>query len=75
MYLPYREAFGLKSVRALPNVSRTNSEAGTWEASLDPFLPGLLTLSSRIDLIARRRLSDFPLPVSPLELRYERDEM
>ena len=71
MYLPKREALGLKSVRAFPNVSRTNSEAGSWAASFEPFFPGLLTLSSRRDLIARRRFSDFPLPVSPLEDKME----
>ena len=66
VYLPKRDAFGLKRVRAFPNDSRTNSAAGIWCESLDPFLPGLLTLSSRMDLMASLRLSDFPLPVSPL---------
>ena len=54
-------------MRAFPNVSKTNSEAGSWAASFDPFFPGLLTLSSSNDLMASRRFSDFPLPVSPLE--------
>ena len=67
VYLPKREALGLKSVRAFPNVSNTNSEAGSWVANFDPFFPGLLTLSSSSDLIASRRFSDFPLPVSPLK--------
>ena len=38
---------------AFPNVSMTNSAVGTWLASLDPFLPGLETESSRSDLMAR----------------------
>jgi hypothetical protein len=67
VYFPKREALGLKRVRALPKDSMTNSAAGTWEASLEPFFPGLLTLSSSRVLMARRRFSDFPLPDSPLE--------
>ena len=67
MYFPKRDALGLKSVRALPNVSSTNSAAGIWDASLEPFLPGLLTESSMIDLMASRLFSDFPLAVSPLQ--------
>ena len=29
VYFPKREALGLKSVQAFPNVSKTNSEAGS----------------------------------------------
>ena len=54
---------GIKSVRALPNVSKVNSEAGSWIANFEQFPPGLLMLSSRSDLIAIQWLSDFPLPV------------
>ena len=43
-----------------------NSADGICVASLAPFLPGLLTLSSMTLLRARRRFSDFPLLVSPL---------
>jgi len=57
-----REVLGLKSVRAFSNVSKTNSEAGSWVANFEPFLPGLLTLSS---------FSDFPLLVSSLEKKME----
>lgn len=66
MYFPKRDAFGLKSVRALPKDSRTNSAEGIWVVSFEPFLPGALTLSSMSDLIANLLFSDFPLPVSPL---------
>ena len=54
---------GIKSVRALPNVSKVNSEAGSWIPNFEHFPPGLLTMSSRSDLIAIQQLSDFPLPV------------
>ena len=57
VYFPKREAFKLKSVRAFPNVSMMNFAVGTWLVSLDPFLPGLETESSRSDLMARRRFS------------------
>ena len=67
MYLPKREALELKRVRALPKLSSTNSAAGIWVTNLEPFLPGLLTLSSSKVLIANRLFSDLPLPVSPLE--------
>ena len=43
--------------------------------NLEPFLPGLLTLSSSKVLIASRLLSDLPLPDSPLELGDETDQV
>ena len=42
--------------------------------NLDPFLPGLLTLSSSRVLIASRLLSDLPLPDSPLKPGDETDQ-
>lgn len=72
MYFPKREALELKSVRALPKLSSTNSAAGIWVINLEPFLPGLLTLSSSKVLIANRLFSDLPLPVSPLEIGDEK---
>ena len=75
MYFPKREALALKRVRALPKLSSTNSAAGIWVINLEPFLPGLLTLSSSKVLIASRLFSDLPLPDSPLESGNETDRV
>ena len=42
-------------------------------ANLEPFLPGLLTVSSSKVPIATQLFSDLPLPGSPLESRDETD--
>ena len=51
---------------------RTNSAAEIRVASLEPFLPGLLTLSSMIDLMANQRFSALPLSASLLRYRVSR---
>jgi hypothetical protein len=44
-------------------------EGGHYRPSLDPFLPGLDTHSSRRALVARRRFSGLPLAVSLLVVK------
>ena len=56
----------------MPKLSGTNSAMGIWVTNFEPFLPGLLTLSSSKVLIASRLFSDLPLPDSPLKRRDEK---